>query len=120
MAASIEVDGRARLSASLLSAAGFLGDLGAANAEAAAGVAAAARVRAPVRTGRLRGSIHAAGTRSAGTVTATAVYARPIHYGWPARGITAQPYLDADTAGPGWPDPYAAHLALALERIHGA
>lgn len=59
-------------------------------------VAQAARPRAPYRTGRLAGSIRALGSQRAGTVAAgkaSLPYAPPIHWGWPARNITGQPFL---------------------------
>ena len=51
-----------------------------------------ARRRAPMRTGRLRGS----GRVDHGTVvfgSASVPYAPPIHWGWPQRNIVGQPFL---------------------------
>jgi len=53
--------------------------------------------RVPVRSGRLKKSIKAAGTQAKGSVkagTAARVpYAGPIHYGWAARNIKPNKFL---------------------------
>ncbi len=52
---------------------------------------------APRRSGRLAGSIRALGSQTMGqaAVGKKAVpYAGVIHYGWPARNIAAQPFLE--------------------------
>jgi len=59
-------------------------------------VMARALSRAPVRTGRLRETIRASGTKTAGRVRAgfkRVPYAGVIHFGWPARRIQPQPFL---------------------------
>lgn len=59
-------------------------------------VARAAEPRAPSRSGRLAASIRAQGTQREGRVAAgkaSVPYAGPIHWGWPARNIKAQPFL---------------------------
>ena len=51
---------------------------------------------APIRTGRLRETIRASGTKTAGRVRAgfkRVPYAGVIHFGFPARGIKPQPFL---------------------------
>ena len=51
---------------------------------------------APMRTGRLAASIRAAAVRTGGRVrvgSASVPYAGPIHFGWPARRITPQPFI---------------------------
>lgn len=79
------------------------------NLKAAQMVAAEARGRVPVRSGRLRKTIKARATPKAGHVRAgnnlrqrtksgkrsgSAVpYAGPIHFGWPAHGIEPNPFL---------------------------
>ncbi len=52
---------------------------------------------APHRSGRLAGSIRALGSQTMGQVAVgkkTVPYAGVIHYGWPARNIAAQPFLE--------------------------
>lgn len=51
---------------------------------------------APVRSGKLDGTIRAGRGKTKAVVRAggaRAPYAGVIHYGWPARGIQAQPFL---------------------------
>jgi hypothetical protein len=51
---------------------------------------------APVRSGKLEGTIRAGRGKTKAVVRAggaRAPYAGVIHYGWPARGIQAQPFL---------------------------
>lgn len=55
-----------------------------------------AKLIAPVRTGRLAASIRAAAVRTGGRVrvgSSAVPYAGPIHFGWPARRITPQPFV---------------------------
>lgn len=52
-----------------------------------------AQADAPVRTGRLRASIKAGGTGSKLYVRSPLPYAGPIHWGWPARNIRANPFI---------------------------
>lgn len=59
-------------------------------------VADRARALAPKLTGRLSRSIRPLGSQKVARVAAGGVavpYAGPIHYGWPARNILAQPFL---------------------------
>lgn len=67
-----------------------------AHLEAAEIVARQARYEVPVDTGKLAGTIRAAGTKTKGVVRAgfaRVPYAGPIHFGWPARNIAPQPFL---------------------------
>lgn len=60
-------------------------------------VASDARRRVPVERGALRRTIRVESTMDTARVvagSATVPYARPIHYGWPARNIERQPFLD--------------------------
>jgi hypothetical protein len=55
-----------------------------------------ARNLVPVRSGALRDSIRPLGTQRVGRVAAGKArvpYAGPIHFGWPARNISPQPFL---------------------------
>lgn len=50
----------------------------------------------PFRTGKLAASIRAAATMTSGKVrvgSAAVPYAGPIHFGWPARRISPQPFI---------------------------
>lgn len=51
---------------------------------------------APKRSGRLAGTVRGNRAASKAVVTvgrATVPYAGPINYGWPSRGIAAQPFM---------------------------
>lgn len=106
----IDVDGADRVARGLRNAAGDLGDLGDPAADAAD--RAAARL-APVLSGRLRTSITSTAAGPIGRVHVGAVYAAPIHYGWPARGIRPQPYADDDLLTV----PAVAAVAARVEQI---
>jgi len=84
------------------------GDLKRMNLEAAEIVAGVATGLVPVRTGKLRDTIRAAGAQKSGRVRSgynipqgaaasgnwgRMPYAGPIHFGWPARNISPQPFL---------------------------
>ena len=72
------------------------GDLKAMNLEAAEIVAGVATGLVPVRAGTLRQTIRAAGAQKSGRVRAgfaRVPYAGPIHFGWPQRNISPQPFL---------------------------
>lgn len=60
-------------------------------------VAAAAKPLAPVRSGALSATIVSAPTKRQGRVRVgrgqSVPYAGPIHFGWPARRIKAQPFI---------------------------
>lgn len=71
-------------------------DMKPAHQEAAKTVAEASRPLAPVLTGRLAESLRASATKTSGRVRAGNVsvpYAGPIHFGWPARAIRANPFI---------------------------
>lgn len=123
--AHLEVQGLRTLRRTLKQSAGDLEQLKKAHAEVARIVADRAADRAPARTGRLRETIRASGTNSAAIVRAgrSAVpYAGPIHWGWPARHIKAQPfiYTAANETQPAWEIAYLAHLEHIIAQIEGA
>lgn len=121
----VEVEGARRLRATLRRAGVDMGQLKEAHAGAARIVAAAAAASAPVRTGALAGTIRAAGTGTAGIVRAgyaRTPYAGPIHWGWPARSITAAPFLvdaaaDTETR---WIAQYETAIAAIIRTVEGA
>ena len=68
-------------------------------------VMARALSRAPVRTGRLRETIRASGTKTAGRVRAgfkRVPYAGPVHFGWATRPNLARGQI----GGPIMPNPF--------------
>lgn len=113
-----------QLRATLARAGADLSDLKAANAAAASTVAAAATARAPRRSGALASTVR--GNRAVGKAVvmagrASVAYAGPIHWGWPARDITAQPFVsDAAVATEAvWTAAYATDVQRALDRVRG-
>lgn len=92
----IEVKGAAQLRRTLLAAGEGLQDFTQPNRDVAEIAARASAALAPVRTGRLKRTIAASGSRAAAIVRAgnrTVPYAPPIHWGWPGRNIIPQPFL---------------------------
>jgi HK97 gp10 family phage protein len=71
--------------------------LKAANKGAAEVIAAEAKTRTPVRSGRLQKTVKGTGTQASGSIkagTAARVpYAGVIHFGWGRRNIRPQPFL---------------------------
>lgn len=126
---AVQVEGAARLRRTLRQAGGDLSDLKAANRAAAGTVSTAAAAAAPRRTGRLAASVRASGTNSAGVVragnnrkTVSGVpYAGVIHWGWPARGISANTFLTdaAQATEPVWVPAYEAALMAAIQKVRG-
>lgn len=121
---SVSVQGLSRLRRDLRKAGEGLEDLKAANAAAAAIVAAAAEARAPRRTGRLAASVRgnrAASRASVSAGRASVPYAGPIHYGWPARHIEAQPFVidAAQATESAWLPAYERDLDRVAHSLDG-
>ena len=88
-------------------------------------VVAAAQGLAPRRTGRLAASGRASKAARKATVrfgSARVPYAGPIHWGWPRRGIAAQPFaVDAARATePTWLAAYARDLEAIATSVEGS
>lgn len=120
----VEIDGARELRRTLRAAGDDLEDLKAANQAAANIAAAAAKSEAPKLTGALAGDIRASGTKTAGTIRAgrkRIPYAGPIHFGWPARGIKARPYITegAQQTESIWVPLYQELLDEALSKVKG-
>lgn len=120
----VQVDGARELRRTLRAAGDDLEDLKAANLQAAQIAATAARARAPRLTGQLAGDIRASGTKTAGTIRAgrkKIPYAGPIHWGWPARGIEARPYITegAQRTESIWVPLYKELLDEAVSKVKG-
>lgn len=121
----VRVDGLKRLQRELKAAGKSLDDLKDANAKAGQIVADAAGRRAPHgATGRLAGSGRA--SRAAGRATvvfgsAAVPYAGPIHWGWPAHGIEAQPFAleAAEDTRAEWLDAYSDELQQIADSVGG-
>lgn len=118
----VRIDGLGQLRRDLRKLGDNLADLKDANATVAGMVAAEAARRAPRRSGRLAGTLR--GNRAAGGAAvmagrAAVPYAGPIHWGWPARGIAAQPFA-ADAARalqPAWLAVYDRAIGAELDKL---
>lgn len=78
---------------------------------------------APKRTGRLSGSIRAFPREGdAAPLGSTLPYAGAIHNGWPAHGITAQPFVTraVDATEPAWLAAYVRTVESVLDTVEGA
>ena len=117
-----EVIGLDNLRRTLNRAAREVQDLKTAPAEAAGVVVRA--TRAPAVTGRLAGSVRAATEKNTGIVRAGGggvPYAGVIHWGWPRRGIRAQPFLSdaAQSSEPTWTQAYEKEVDHILSKVKG-
>lgn len=122
---TVRVEGLSRLRRGLRDLGDGVDDLKDANARAARIVATAAAARAPRVSGALAGTLR--GNRAAGRASvmagrASVAYAGPIHWGWPARGIEANPFVvDAAQATEGlWLSGYEADIDDLVDRVKGA
>jgi HK97 gp10 family phage protein len=121
---SVRLEGWSTLVRTLRKAGVDLGELKEANAAAGRIIAARAAEIAPRRTGRLASSIRTQGGVHRVRVAAgkaSAPYAGPIHWGWPARHIKAQPFLSdaARQTEPEWFPAFVRDVTKILEKIEG-
>ena len=120
------VQGARQLRASLRRSQVRASQMTAVNRAAASVVVGAARGPAPRRTGRLAASVRTAGTTPTRAVIsagrASVPYAAPIHWGWPARDIPAQPWLSlaAQATEPRWITEYYDHMESLIASVRGA
>jgi hypothetical protein len=125
MAAVVQVRGAKKMRKELKAAGLDLKDLREPHASASRTVALAARPDTPRLTGRLASTVRSSGTRTAGIIRAgnsvAVPYAGPIHWGWPARNIKAQPWIydAAERTQPQWLKDFEAEMNDALGRVRG-
>lgn len=118
------VEGGRELRRSLREAGSDFQDLKDAHREAAEIAAAASALAAPVVSGRLRQTVRAAGTKTAGIIRAgkkSVPYAGPIHWGWPKRNIKANPFMASaakDTEGK-WVPVFEHRIEEITNKIKG-
>jgi hypothetical protein len=122
--ANVKVDGLRRLRGDLKAAAGNLDKLKTAYQRAAALVAGIAGPRAPHRTGRLAASVRGNNAASKAVVSAggaSVPYAGPVHWGWPAHNIVAQPFIAAAAQDSEalWLPAFEDDVSAALEPLQG-
>jgi hypothetical protein len=123
---ALEVTGARQLRRALKDAGVSVQDLKDAHKAVAEDVARASAPRAPRRTGALAASVRPSGTQAGALVRAgngrTVPYAAPVHWGWPARNITAQPwiYRTAEDRQPQWEDQYLRALEAIIRTVEGS
>ena len=117
---TVRILGLDRLVRTLRKAGADLDDMKTANRKAGEIVADAARARAPRRSGKLAGSIRPARQAKRARVSgggARLPYAGPIHWGWPSRGIAAQPFISeaATDTEPQWLPAIRTNLRVTFQ-----
>lgn len=123
----VKVEGLNTLRRTMREAGVAMDDLKEAHARVAAVVVARARATVPVGppTAHLKDTIRGAGQQSAAVIRvgyASLPYSNPVHWGWPARHIKAQPFVwdaIADTQAQ-WFDDYVTALNTIIDRVEGA
>ena len=120
--ASFSIEGIDVLQRTMKKAGQDITDLTDAHARASEIVAAAARAGAPRRTGALASSVKSSKAKRTALVNVTSRYAKPIHWGWPARNIEANPWVSeaAQATEPQWLPLYEAAVQKALDDVRGA
>jgi hypothetical protein len=94
---AVTIDGGPKLARAFDRMSDRVGDLASTHAAAADPVVATARSLVPIVSGALLDTIRREDITDGSAVVAGSDqvrYAGPIHYGWPARNIDAQPFLD--------------------------
>lgn len=123
--ADSELQGGAELSRTLTAAAEGLTDFSRPNRDVASIAARSSAALAPVRSGKLKRTITASGSKTAAIIRAGAFgvpYAGPIHWGWPGRHILPQPFLSDGTQNSEgrWIPVYESYVDEYLSTIKGA
>jgi hypothetical protein len=122
----VRVEGSRQARDSLRRAGADLDDLKTAHADIAAIVLPEAASRAPRgRTGRLSSSGRPFASKRDARVAfggGSVRYARPIHWGWPARGIAPDLFLveGVRATQPRWTAVYRQAVQRILDRVRGA
>ena len=125
----LDIEGGRELRRTLKKAGVDLNDLKAIHRKVGDVVVGRAKGWAPRVSGRLAGSIRAGATRRAAVIragnnrkSATGVpYAQPIHWGWPRRGISANPFLSysAQATESAWVGIYFDYVEDTLDDVKG-
>jgi hypothetical protein len=120
----VRIEGGRELRRTMKKAGEDMGQMKAAHADAARIAATAGAAGAPRVSGALAASVRSSGTTTAGIVragTARVPYANPIHWGWPARNIHANPFLTkgAQETQSRWVETYANAVQKILDRVTG-
>lgn len=121
----VVVEGARQLRSQLRKAGDDLSDLKQAHTDVAAIAGRAAVGRSPRRAdGKLASTVRWSGTKTAGIIRAgraSVPYAGPIHWGWPAHNITAQPFISeaAVDTEPEWFGVFENYVDRVLAKIKG-
>lgn len=120
----VRVEGLNRLVRTLNKAAVDVSELKDAHQRVAQIVADAASSRAPRRSGALASAIRGSRQVRRARVTAGSArvpYAPPIHWGWAARGIAANPFVSeaAQDTESRWTETYTQDVQNALDQVKG-
>lgn len=119
----VRVEGLSSLRLAFVRAGGDLKEWKAVNKDAAGVVVPVARSGAPNVSGRLARTVRAGATQKAGIIrvgnNTNTPYAGPIHFGWPARNIKAQPFATdaAQSTEPAWLLVYERRVDQILNKI---
>lgn len=89
----LEISGDKELARALTDAQAKIADLSAIHKELAGALLNRARSEVPVLTGELSDSLFPTASAKTFAVRSRAIYAAPIHFGWPAHGIESNPFL---------------------------
>lgn len=120
----VKVEGLSQFVRAMKAAGVDVMDLKDANQAAGNTVLPSATARAPRRSGALAGSGRANRAARGAVIrfgSARVPYAGPIHWGWPARHIAAQPWVAtaAESTEPRWSQTYLDALGTIIDTIEG-
>ena len=118
----VTITGTEQVSATLRKAGVSLADMTRANQDAANIVAMLARSTAPRVSGALANATQAYASKEGAGIQNVLPYFGPIHYGWPARNIAAQPYVDEAVVATEtqWLAVYEHAVQDACDQVKGA
>lgn len=125
MAYQVKLVGGRRLRRAMRDAGLDLRELKETNRRVAGIVASEGKSSAPVVSGRLAADVRPTASQTSATVRAgrkSLPYAGAIHWGWPKRGIAANPWLSeaAQRTEPTWQDVYMSFINKTIDQIEGA
>jgi hypothetical protein len=126
VAAAVQIRGGARLRSTLRKAGADLGDLKDANQKVGQLVAQESNPIAPRgKTGKLAGSVRSARQVGRARVlagSAAVPYAGVIHFGWPARNIAPQPWIETTAVATEatWLPIYEQDIQNVCDSVKGA
>lgn len=123
-ATTVHIEGLSNLVRTLQRAGEDVSDLKDAHRAAGEIVQREAEARAPRRSGALAGSVRAARQVRRARVqagTSRVPYAGPIHWGWPSRQISSQPFVSeaAQATESQWIAQYRRDVEAALAKVKG-